>query len=63
MYYKVLIYRDFDNRIIDHFITLCICVCVCSLYICMHVCTFVRIKHILTVLDLTVNHWPFSDQF
>ena len=39
MYYKVLIYRDFDNRIIDHFITLCICVCVLALH--MHACVYV----------------------
>ena len=38
----------------------CVCLSVCT---CVHACVY--IGHLITVpvLEITVGHWPFSDQF
>ena len=65
MYYAaVLWYVDVMYIIVTvPFTFVCVCVCLC---VCVHACmcgACVRACMCVPVLEVTVGHWPFSDQF
>ena len=49
-------------------VCMCVCVCVCGACVCVLVCVCVRracacVCMCVQLLEITVVHWPFSDQF